>query len=62
MSIAAQGLIALMSLESDNPQTAKLADGLSVKRNGNTVTLTLSGASTDLVAALKAYDAKKDQP
>ena len=59
MSIASRGLVALLGLQNDNPALARLADGISIKQQGVVVTLTLSIPSTELIAALKAYDAKK---
>jgi len=59
MSIVVQGLVALLSLQRDNPAAAKLAGGLSVKRDGSILTVTLAIPSTDLIAALKAYTAEK---
>jgi hypothetical protein len=62
MSLVARGLIAQLSLQTDNPKAAALASGISVKQFGNTLTATLSAPSADLIAALKLYTAKKDKP
>ena len=59
MSIVAQGFVALLTLQKDNPKTARLATGLSVKQDGSTVTVTLFIPSIDLIAAIKEYTAKK---
>jgi hypothetical protein len=58
MSCIGQGLIALLSLQNDNPRGAKLADGISVKYERTTLTATASVESKDLIAAFKAYTAK----
>ena len=42
MSIVAQGMIALLSLQKNNPKAARLADGISIKQDGATVTATLA--------------------
>jgi hypothetical protein len=61
MSVAAQGLVALVGLQQENPKAASLAASISVKQNGGTMTATLSAPSTDLIAALKVYFAEKEK-
>ncbi|HEY3864108.1 MAG TPA: hypothetical protein VGO59_19740 [Verrucomicrobiae bacterium] len=62
MSLVAQGQVALLSLQRNNPKAAQLASGISVKQEGAVLKISLSIPSTDLVAALKAYDAAKKNP
>ncbi|HEX3719339.1 MAG TPA: hypothetical protein VH595_15390 [Verrucomicrobiae bacterium] len=62
MSLVARGLIAQLSLQTDNPKAAALASSISIKRSGNILTATLSAPSADLIAALKVYTAKRDKP
>lgn len=59
MSIAARGLVALLSLENNSPAGGKVADAITIRQKGSAVTATLSVPSTDFVAALKAYNANK---
>lgn len=60
MSIVAQGLVALLSLQKDNPKAARLAGGISFKQDGGTLTATLSVPSADIIAALKAHLVEKE--
>ncbi len=59
MSVVAQGLIAMLSLEKDNPKAARLASSLSVKHDGAWVTTAMSIPSTDFVAAIKTLTSDK---
>jgi hypothetical protein len=61
MSAVARGLIALLSLQRDNPRAAKLAAGMTVKQDGTTVGVHISIPSKELMAVLKAYTAKKQK-
>jgi hypothetical protein len=59
MSVVAQGLVALLSLQKAQPKAAALADKFSVKESEGTVTVNLAVPSADLIAAMKAYTARK---
>ncbi len=59
MATVAQGLLALLTLQQDNPNAAKLANAISVKQNGASLTAILSVPSADLIGAWKAEAAKK---
>jgi len=61
MTLVGQGLIALMKLQKDNPGSAKLATGLSLKQDGAEVVASLAAPITDAVEVMKADAAKKAQ-
>lgn len=58
----ARGLISLMALQSEKPESAKIAKGLTVQQNQTTVAAKLSLPGDDVVAMLKAKmgQSKKD--
>jgi hypothetical protein len=60
-SIVAQGLIAMLSLQKDTPEAARLAEHFSLSRNGSTLTAVFSIPSADLVTAMKEYS-KRTKP
>ena len=62
MLFAVQGLVALLSLQKDAPEAARLATFITVKQNGATVTATFSMPSTDLIATSRAYFSKNGKP
>lgn len=53
----AQGIIALISLQTDNPDAMKLAKGLSVSQSGIQTTVRLKVSSDDVIASMKAHAA-----
>jgi len=55
----AQGLVALMKLQHDKPESLKLAQALTLKHDGATATATLALPESDLIDALKAGAARK---
>ncbi|HVM46635.1 MAG TPA: hypothetical protein VMU04_01340 [Candidatus Acidoferrum sp.] len=59
MASVAQGLIALMKLQQDKPETAKFAQGLTVSQDGQALTIKLSLPATDAVGMMKADAARK---
>ena len=58
MASIAQGLLALVKLQG-KAETTKLAEAISLKQDGATVTASLSLASTDIVDMMKADAARK---
>ncbi len=62
LSMMAQGFVALLSLQKDNPTAAKLANDFSVAHEGQTVTVGLNMPANDLVAGLKAFGPPDDSP
>ena len=61
MASIAQGLISLMKLQQEKPETVKLAQGLALKQDGSHVTVSLSLPATDAVEIMKADAARKAQ-
>jgi hypothetical protein len=59
MVTIAQGLVALLKLQADKPEAAKLADALSLKQDGAKLTATLSLPADQLVAVIKADAERK---
>lgn len=62
MAAVAQGMIALLGLQKDNPKAAGLAGGISIKQTGGTVTATAAISSTDLIGALQTYSGRTEKP
>jgi hypothetical protein len=56
-----QGLLALMKLQKDKPETLKLAAALSLKQDGASVVVTLVMPADDAVTLMKAHAARKAQ-
>jgi hypothetical protein len=54
-----RGLIGLMSLQKDKPESQKFAQGLAVEQTGTAVTVKLSLPADDAIGMLKAAEAKK---
>ena len=50
----AQGLLALVKMQKDNPQAAKFTDALSIKQEGNVTTASIKIASADLIDMAKS--------
>lgn len=61
MNSIAQGLLALIKMQTDKPEQRKLAEGLVVKQEGSSVNAVLSMPSADLIALLKAKAEKTAQ-
>jgi hypothetical protein len=61
MASIAQGLISLVKLQQDNPEAVKLAQGLTLKRDGAHVVATLSVPAADVIEMIKADAARKAQ-
>ncbi len=57
----AQGLIALLKLQQDKPESVKLAEALTLKQEGPRVNVSLSMPATDAVEMVKAGAARKAQ-
>jgi hypothetical protein len=57
----AQGLIALMKLQQEKPESVKLAQALTLKQEGPRVTINLSMPATEAVEMVKAGAARKAQ-
>jgi hypothetical protein len=57
----AQGLVALMKLQKDKPEAAKLAAGLSLKQEGSAVVVHASLPAADALEVIKADAARKAQ-
>jgi len=57
-----QGLVSLMALQKDKPDSNKLAQALSLKLEGATITVKLSIAAEDLVGMAKAKAASTAAP
>lgn len=55
----AQGLVALMKLQKDKPEAVKVGEAISLKQNGDRVTLSLSVPGEQAVALMKADAARK---
>jgi len=54
ISMAGQGMMALLSLQRNDPNLGKTINAISVKQEGRTVTLSLMEPSVDLISILKA--------
>ena len=54
-----QGLVALGKLQTGNPDATKLANAVTVKQDGSSVSINLNLASTDAVALMKADAARR---
>jgi hypothetical protein len=61
MASVAQGLIALMKLHQEKPETVKLAQDLTLKQDGSRLTVSLSMPATEAVEIMKADAARKAQ-
>ncbi len=61
VSIIAQGLLALLSLQKENPQATKLAHALAIKQDGANVEVRLKVAVDDAVEMIKAGANKSDE-
>jgi hypothetical protein len=57
-----QGLVSLMALQKDKPESTRLSQALSVKQEGATITVKLSIAADDVVGMAKAKAAKAAAP
>jgi hypothetical protein len=57
----AQGLLALMKMQTDKPERVKLAESMAIKLDGSVVTGTLSLPSADFLRLLKAVAGKAPQ-
>jgi hypothetical protein len=55
----AQGLVALMKLQTDRPEAVKLANAIAVGQNGARITATFSMPTADLLQLIKAAQARK---
>ena len=55
----AQGLISLMKLQQDKPESVKLAQALTLKQDGPRVTIGLTMPASDVVELMKADAARK---
>jgi len=55
----AQGLISLLKLQQDKPESAKFAQALTLKQEGPRVTISLDMPATDVVELMKADAARK---
>jgi len=61
MALVGQGLLALMKLQKDKPESVQLAEALSVKQDGMGVAVTLAVPADQAIALIKAGAAKKAQ-
>jgi hypothetical protein len=61
MAAIGQGLIALMKLQQEKPETVKLAEALTLKQDGSRVTLHLSMPMNEALEIMKADAARKAQ-
>ena len=61
MASVGQGLLALMKLQKDNPGSVKLAEAITLKQDGVTVTAALAVATADAIELMKADAARKAQ-
>ncbi len=59
MTSIGQGLVALMKLQKEKPETAKLAEALSLKQDGAHVVVNLALPATDVIEMMKADAARK---
>jgi hypothetical protein len=57
----AQGLISLLKLQQDKPESVKFAQALTVKQDGPRVTVSMSMPANDVVEMMKADAARKAQ-
>jgi hypothetical protein len=55
----AQGLVALMKLQTDQPEALKLANAIAVAQNGTQITSTFSMPTPDLLQLIRAAQARK---
>jgi plasmid maintenance system killer protein len=55
----AQGLVALMKLQTDQPEALKLANAIAVAQNGAQITSTFSMPTPDLLQLVRAAQARK---
>lgn len=62
MSQVAQGMITWLGLQKEDPWATKLARGITVQLEATGFRVELSVSSKDAVAALKAYNQKKNPP
>src|SRR5262249_23946996 len=59
MASIARGLIALMKLQRDKPEAAKLAQALTLKQDGSILTLNLNIPAPEALDVIKAEAARK---
>lgn len=59
MALVGQGLVALMKLEKNNPGSVRLAEALTLKQDGTSVTATLAIPTSEVTDFLKAEAARK---
>jgi hypothetical protein len=57
----AQGLVALLKLQTGDPNATKLANAIAIKQDGSTVGLSLSVPSSDLISMIKEGQEKAEQ-
>ncbi len=61
MTSIAQGLLALMKLQKEKPESARLADGISIKQEGSHLVVMLELPAAEVVDILKTDAARKAQ-
>lgn len=59
ISSIAQGLVSLLKLQKERPESVKVAEALTLKQDGSSVTVSLSLPSQDVVDMMKADAARK---
>jgi hypothetical protein len=59
IAVVGQGLLALLKLQSEKPEAVKLAESISLKRDGSTVVASLAMPATTAVELYKADAARK---
>lgn len=61
MTSIAQGLVALMKLQKEKPENVKIAEAMTLKQEGPSLTVHLTLPATDVVEMMKAEAARKAQ-
>jgi hypothetical protein len=54
MASVGEGLVALLKMQQDNPTATKLADGLTIRQDGNSVVATLAIPAAQAIELMKA--------
>lgn len=59
MMAIAQGMVGLMKLQKDKPETAKFLQAIALKQDGSSVVLTIDVPTDDVVSAMKVSAERK---
>ena len=54
MALVVEGVVAMLKMQQDNPAVVKLADGVSVRQDGNSVVATLAAPAAQAIELMKA--------